>query len=72
MLRQAPELASAAEFVVRRLIDHRRPERVEDFYVTFYLCGYGEDEQEAKKRWAIALTLAQNAMKQYFSSKSRT
>ena len=71
MLRQAPEMASAAEFIVRRLINRRRPQNEEGLYITFYLYGFGEHEEEAQKRWAIALKLAQNAMKQYFSSKPR-
>jgi hypothetical protein len=66
MLRQAPDLSSAAQFIVRRCVDHREGGKVSDcYYVTFYLHGYGADVQEARQRWAIGLILVQNAMKQY-------
>jgi hypothetical protein len=69
LLRQAPDLSSAAQFIVRRCWDHRGGEKVsERFYITFYLHGYGADVQEAQQRWAIGLTLAQNAIKQYLRS----
>jgi len=65
MLRQAPDLSSAAQFIVRRCLDHRNAGASDSYYITFYLHGYGADVQEARQRWAIGLTLAQNAMKQY-------
>ena len=69
MLRQAPDLSSAAQFVVHRCLDHRQAGNASEcFYITFYLHGYGADVQEARQRWAIGLTLAQNAMKQYLRS----
>ena len=72
MLRQAPDLSSAAQFIVRRCLDHRESSKVsERLYITFYLHGYGADVQEARQRWGIALTLVQNAMKQYFRSSQR-
>jgi hypothetical protein len=72
MLRQAPDLSSAAQFIVRRCIDRREVNQAtECFYVTAYLHGYGADVEEAKQRWAIGLTLAQNAMKQYLRSRRR-
>jgi hypothetical protein len=72
LLRHAPEMASAAEFTLRRCQDHRAESRrhTDCFYITFYLNGYGEDEQQARKRWAIALNMAQNAMIQYFATRS--
>ena len=66
LLRHAPEMASAAEFTVRRCID-RRVEVRECFYITFYLNGYGEDEGQARKRWAIAMKMIQHAIIQYCS-----
>ena len=69
MLRQAPDLSSATQFIVRRCLDHRLTGNVSEcFYITFYLHGYGADLEEARRRWAIGLTLAQNAMKQYLRS----
>ena len=64
LLRHAPEMASSAEFTIRRCIDHRG-ETQECFYITFYLSGYGEDEHQARSRWAIALKMVQNAMRQH-------
>jgi len=64
LLRQAPEMASSAEFTIRLCID-RRGETQECFYITFYLTGYGEDERQACSRWAIALKMVENAMRQH-------
>jgi len=70
LLRHAPEMVSTVELIVRRCVDHRDNQDASDcFYVTFYLHGYGEDESEARKRWAIALTMVRNAMSQLFSSR---
>ena len=66
LLRHAPEMASAAEFIVRRCLDRREksPGR-ECFYITFYLQGYGADEHQARSRWAIALKMVQHAITQH-------
>jgi hypothetical protein len=73
LLRHAPEMSSAAEFIVRGCLDRRVSHQgSECFYITFYLHGYGEDEQQAQKRWGIALKLVQNAMTQFFSSRSQS
>jgi hypothetical protein len=74
LLRHAPEMASAAEFTLRRCRDHRAESRRYEncFYINVYLHGYGEDEQQARKRWAIALTMAQNAMIQYFATRAQS
>lgn len=68
LLRNAPEMACSAEFIVRRCIDHRgEGEILDGYYITFYLYGYGEDEQQARKRWAIALKVVQHAIMQHSS-----
>jgi hypothetical protein len=74
LLRHAPEMASAAEFTLRRCQDYRVESKTHPdcFYITFSLNGYGEDEQQARKRWAIALTMAQNAMIQYFATRAQS
>lgn len=68
LLKRAPEISAAAEFVVRRCYYRVDPgnaeEHNEGFSVTFYLFGYGEDEADARKRWAIALKLVGNALLQ--------
>jgi hypothetical protein len=72
MLRQAPDLSSAAQFIVRRCVDRRQADQGSRcLYVTSYLHGYGADVQEARQRWGIGLNLAQNAMKQYLRSSQR-
>jgi hypothetical protein len=67
LLRHAPEISSAAEFIVRRCIDRRAESEPnpDGFYITFYLNGYGEDELQARKRWGIALKMVQHAMIQH-------
>jgi len=64
LLRKAPEIPAAAEFLIRRGYYHRDGRVEEGLYITFYLFGYGEDELHARQRWAIALKLVENAIKQ--------
>lgn len=69
LLRRVPEIPAAAELVVRRCYYHDPeapdPEVSETGYcVTFYLHGYGDDETEARQRWAIALKVVENALLQ--------
>lgn len=67
LLGKAPEMKAAAEFIVRRCY-YRLEEQVRPgYYLTFYLFGYGDDEQEARQRWGIALILAQKALLQLSS-----
>jgi hypothetical protein len=62
LLKRAPEIPAAAELLVRRAFYHVAGEVQEGFYITFYLFGYGDDEPQARQRWAIALKLTENAM----------
>ncbi|HYA95260.1 MAG TPA: hypothetical protein VEC95_03210 [Terriglobales bacterium] len=73
LLLRAPDIPSAAEFIVRRCYyaagaAGARPggdaEAAEGFYLTFYLFGYGDDEDEARRRWGIALKMVENALLQ--------
>jgi hypothetical protein len=73
LLQRAPEIPASAEFVVRRC--YYRGEVAPDpgregFYLTFYLSGYGDHEQQAQERWRIALQLAANALLQLSASES--
>ena len=71
LLRHAPEIGSSAEFTIRRCVDHRAGNEADDgFYITFYLHGYGEDEHQARKRWAIALKMVQHAMIQHCAAQN--
>lgn len=64
LLKVVPEIPAAAELIIRRCF-YRETGMVRDgFYVTFYLFGYGDDEPQARPRWAIALKLVENAMRQ--------
>jgi len=62
LLLRAPDIPSAAEFIVRRC--YYAAGAVEGFYLTFYLFGYGDDEDEARRRWGIALKMVENALLQ--------
>ncbi len=66
LLRRAPEIPAAAEFVIRRCFFHHPPgpDPREGFYVTFYLYGYGDDQQDAQRRWGIALKVVENLLLQ--------
>jgi len=85
LLAKAPETSSAAEFIVRRCVYHQRAmavaaeagstEQTEElrngFGITFYLFGYGDDEDEARCRWTIALKLIENALLQLSATHRR-
>jgi hypothetical protein len=67
LLHKAPEVSAAAEFVVRSCYYHRAddPEASDNGYcITFYLDGYGDDDAEARRRWAVGLELVQHALVQ--------
>jgi hypothetical protein len=75
LLRRAPEIAAAAEFLIRRCYFHGQEEipgqeEIRDgFYVTFYLFGYGKDEVRSRQNWAIGLRLTGNAIRQLSSDR---
>ena len=62
LLKKTPEIIAAAEFLIRRCYYHVADGVREGFYITFYLFGYGDDESQALRRWAIALKLVENAI----------
>jgi hypothetical protein len=65
LLKRAPQISAAAEFIVRRAHYDGKP----GFYFTFELAGYGDDGEDAKKRWMIALNLIANAILQLSASR---
>src|SRR3954468_5303231 len=73
MLQKVPDFAAAVDFVLRRCYYHRvgqSPDESDTGYcLTFYLNGYGDDEDGAKKSWTIGLKLAQNAVMQLSARK---
>jgi len=64
LLKKAPEIPAAAEFLIRRCYYHLADGMRDGFYLTFYLFGYGGDEVQARQRWAIGLKLVENAIRQ--------
>jgi hypothetical protein len=68
LLAKAPEISAAAEFVLRRCYFHdagsAADESREGFCLMFYLSGFGDDDDEALKRWCIGLKLVENAILQ--------
>lgn len=70
LLRSAPEISAAAEFILRRCL-YLEPAERDGFYFTFYLFGYGDDEDEARRRWGVAMTLVQNALLQLSAEQRR-
>jgi hypothetical protein len=61
LLRRAPELSSSVEACVRRCFFSGEQQ---GFYFSLYVNGYGNDEIEARKSWAIGMTLVANAIVQ--------
>src|SRR5262249_17351776 len=64
LLQRAPDIPASAEFVLRRCRYHQSDSFREGFYVTFFLFGYGKDEDSARRQWEIALALVSHAMVQ--------
>ena len=67
LLKRAPEMAASIELVIRRCyfhIDEAAEESQDGYAITAYVSGFGDEEQEARKRWSIALTLLQHALVQ--------
>lgn len=68
LLKHAPEIAAAVEFVIRRCYFHEKGQKNSDstsgFCITAYVSAFGQNENEARKQWTIALALVQNALVQ--------
>jgi hypothetical protein len=74
LLKRAPEISAAAEFVVRRCHYHVQDDGADSetgYCLTFYLYGYGDDEDEARRRWNIGLKLVENALVQLSAQQRR-
>lgn len=71
LLKRAPEISAAAEFILRRCAYHLAGELKNGFYFTFYLYGYGADEDEARQRWGIGMKLVENALLQLSAAEKR-
>jgi hypothetical protein len=67
LLKRAPEMAASAEFIVRHCHYHSGNDQDQSrtgFSMTAFVTGYGDNKEEAHKRWAIALKLLQHALVQ--------
>ena len=64
LLTRAPEIPTSAEFLIRRCHFHEGASERTGFYFTFYLFGFGNDEQSARRQWHIGLQLVENALRQ--------
>ncbi len=68
LLQRAPEIAATVAFVVRRCYYHGKEndsdESTSGFCITTYVSGFADSQDETRPRWAIALTLLQNALVQ--------
>lgn len=73
LLHRAPEISAAAEFIIRRCYYHQDggAGARDGFYFTFYLFGYGSDEDEARRRWGIALKVVENCLLQLSAAARR-
>jgi hypothetical protein len=60
LLKRAPEIPSSVELLVRRCYFGER----DGFYITAYCFGFGAGEEAARRHWAIALKLLENALRQ--------
>jgi hypothetical protein len=85
LLARAPELPCALELVLRRCYFHQLQDEAasartgadappagksdDGFCLTLYCTGYGEEEDQARQRCAIALQLVQNAIAQVWARK---
>ena len=74
LLRQVPEIPASAEFLVRRCFYHSadRNDPRPGFYITHYLFGYGSDERQARRQWAIGMKLVENALRQISARRQPT
>jgi hypothetical protein len=64
LLKKVPEIPAASELIIRRCFYQTVTAVQDGFYITFYVFGYGDDEAQARQRWAIALKLVENAIRQ--------
>jgi len=75
LLQRAPDISAAAEFIVRRCFYHvgegQPAEPDSGFCITFYLHGYGDDEDDSRRRWGIAMKVVENALLQLSGQRRR-
>ena len=67
LLKRAPDMQASLEAIIRRAHFENSNDVKEGFYFTFYITGFGDDEQDARQAWGIALRLLGNALLQISS-----
>jgi hypothetical protein len=74
LLKRAPMMGCAAEFIIRHCYFHveGKEDSEQGFGITFYLFGYGADEAQARSRWNIGMKLAENALLQLSAQQRRS
>ena len=70
LLRRAPETPSSAEVCIRRCYYAEKANTREGLYFTLYVSGYGNEQNFARRNWAVALKLVANAIIQMSVSQS--
>ena len=71
LLQRAPEMPASAEFLVRRCFFADDRTDVDGFYMTCYVFGYSDNEEEARKHWGIALRLLGSALVQISTEREK-
>lgn len=74
LLQKAQDFAAAAEFVIRRCYTHVSEEADYSemgYCITIYVSGFGDEEADARKNWAIGLKVVQNALMQTLVQQQR-
>lgn len=65
LLGRAPQISVGVELIIRRCYYHLAEEPVRPgYYLTFYCFGYGDEKDDARKRWGIGMDLVRNAILQ--------
>jgi hypothetical protein len=67
LLRRAPELPSSVEVILRRAQFEQGMRLEGGFYFTSYVFGYGDEQEDARRHWAVSLKLLENALLQLAS-----
>jgi hypothetical protein len=73
LLKRVPPISCAAEFTIRHCYFHEpgRADSKQGFGITFYLFGYGANQEESRARWNIGMKLVENALLQISASRRR-
>ena len=72
LLKRAPEMPASVEIIIRRAHYEDAPDTVrEGCYFTLYVFGFGDDEEDARKAWGIALRLVGHAILQMSAGRGR-